>query len=232
MKMKKEIKVIPAIIPESFDDLRHTLQHVKSYVNRVQIDVTDGMYTPNISWPYEFKRDEDFERIINQDEGMPFWQDVNFDIDLMITNPEEEYQKWIDAGASALIFHLESLPADGVEFIKKVKKENMIDVAVAIKTTTPNEKLEPYLDLVDFVQFMGIEKIGYQGQTFDEKVLEKIKWLREKMPDIDIAVDGSVNFDTAERLIKAGANLLASGSAILKAEDVGEAIEELRGDLV
>ena len=152
--MSKEIQVIPAIIPEDFENLEFQLRKVRGKAKRVQIDLTDGIYTPNTSWPYS---DQDhFKKIVSQDEGMPFWEDFDFDFDLMISNPENEYQKLIDAGASSLIFHLESLKGDKVAFIKKVKEENMINVAVAIKTTTPNSELEPFLDIVDFVQFMGI----------------------------------------------------------------------------
>lgn len=223
----KEVKVIPAIIPEDFEYLKNTLASLKGKADRVQIDVVDGIYVPSISWPYEYKDDRDFKKIIHQDEGMPFWEDFNFDIDMMISNPEEEYMNWVNAGASSLIFHLESLNGDKVSFIKKVKEETGLIIAIAIQTKTSNAELEPFLDIVDFVQFMGIEKIGYQGQDFDEKVLEKIKDLRNLKPELDIAVDGSVNFDTAESLIEAGANILVSGSAILKSEDIKEAIEEM-----
>ena len=224
--MNKEIEIIPAIIPKDFENLKLELRKVRGIAKRVQIDLTDGIYTPNKSWPYNDKKN--FEKIVSQDEGMPFWEDFDFDFDLMVSNPEDIYSDLISAGASSLIFHIESLKGDKVAFVKKVKEENMISVAVAIKTTTPNEELEPFLDIVDFVQFMGIEKIGYQHQEFDERVLEKIKDLRFKNQEIDIAVDGSVNFDTAESLIKAGANLLVSGSAILEAGDVKEAINEMQ----
>lgn len=226
--MNREVKIIPAILPESFDNLKNTLARLRGKVDRVQIDVTDGLYTPNRTWPYQFPNDRDFKKIINQDEGIPFWEDFNFDIDLMISNPEDEYSKWIDAGASVLIFHLESLKGDKVNFVKKVKESTGLGIAVAIKPTTSNEELEPFLDIVDFVQFMGIEKIGYQGQEFAEAVLGKIRDLRKLKPELDIAVDGSVNFDTADRIHDQGANLLVSGSAILKSEDITDAIEEMK----
>ncbi len=225
--MNKKITIVPAIIPTDFNYLKKELQYLKNKVNRVQIDVTDGNYTPNVTWPYHSKFDSIFESISGQKEGMPYWESFNFDLDLMVVNPEEKYQKWVTAGASSLIFHLESLSGDKVAFIQKVKEENMIDIGIAIQTKTPNDELEPFLDIVDFVQFMGIEKIGYQGQEFDEKVLEKIKALRVLKPDMDIMVDGSVNFETVEELAEAGANIFVSGSALLKAEDITDAIQEM-----
>jgi len=226
--MNNKIIVIPAIIPESFEHLSATLQHLKGSARRVQVDVTDGKYTPNVSWPYEIIRDKDFAKIVSQEEGLPLWESFDFDIDLMISNPEEEYQNWINAGASTLIFHLESLSGDKLAFIKKVKEENIINIAIAIQTKTPNEELLPFLNIVDFVQFMGIEKIGYQHQDFDEKVLDKIKELRDLKPELDIAIDGSVNFETAKKLVDAGANILVSGSAILKAHDTPYAIQDMK----
>lgn len=229
--MSREFQVIPAIIPKDFEYLKNTLSLLKGKAERVQIDVTDGKYTPNTSWPYKFSEDKDFEKIISQDEGLPFWEEFNFDIDLMIENPEEEYKRWIEAGAEALIFHYESLSGseeEKINFIKKVKEENFIQVAIAIQLKTSNEKIKPFLDTVDFVQFMGIEKIGYQGQEFAEEVLYKIKDLRKENYEIDIAVDGSVNFETCGDLKNAGANFLVSGSAILKSEDIKEAIEEMK----
>ena len=74
---------------------------------------------------------------------------------------------------------------------------------------------------------MGIKKIGYQGQPFDEEVLKKIKDLRKKYPDITISVDGGVSFDNYKDLAKAGANKLISGSALYESENIKEAWEEM-----
>ena len=64
------IQVIPAIIPEDFENLEFELSKVRGKAKRVQIDLTDGIYTPNTSWP--FVDDERFEKIVSQEEGMPF----------------------------------------------------------------------------------------------------------------------------------------------------------------
>lgn len=103
-----------------------------------------------------------------------------------------------------------------------------IEVGIALDTTTPNEKVYPLVEKIDFVQFMGIEKIGYQGQDFDARVLEKIANLREKFKRVIISVDGSVNLETAPKLIEAGANRLVSGSAIFESNDIKKTIEQLK----
>ena len=81
--------------------------------------------------------------------------------------------------------------------------------------------------LADFVQFMGIKKIGYQGQEFDTEVLDKISDLRKNFPDTIISVDGGVNFENAQDIVEAGVNRLVSGSAIYESDNIREAITEL-----
>ena len=78
---------------------------------------------------------------------------------------------------------------------------------------------------IDFVQFMGIENIGYQGEPFDERVFEKIRELRERFPDTIISVDGGVSLENADKLIEAGANRLVSGSAIFESGDIAGTVE-------
>jgi ribulose-phosphate 3-epimerase len=73
---------------------------------------------------------------------------------------------------------------------------------------------------------MSIGHIGFQGQAFDPKVIEKIKEVKEKYPSMIISIDGGVSLDIAKTLINAGANRLVIGSAIFGAEDVGEAISK------
>ncbi|MFH1454876.1 MAG: hypothetical protein ABIF22_00935 [bacterium] len=236
-------EVLPAIIPKSFEDLNCKMSAVKGIVKLVQVDVCDGKFVPSESWPYVGDDENHFEKITEEEEGFPFWQDMDFEADLMIKNPEVEAEKWIKAGAKALVLHTES-SSKILELVKDLRKTYgysgdslvSIEIGIALNINTPNEVLYDFLEpntqdrtLIDFVQFMGIDKIGYQGQEFDEEVLEKISDLRKKYPDVVISVDGAVNFDTYQDLVKAGANKLISGSAIYESEDIKEAVEEMRG---
>jgi ribulose-phosphate 3-epimerase len=166
---------------------------------------------------------------------------VNFEVDLMISEPEKVVKKWIEAGAKRLIIHIESTSKMG-EIIQIVRThpnqpgaDGQVEIGIALDIDTPNDILDEWtcndcssFARADFIQFMGIAKIGYQGQSFDEKVLEKISTLREKYPNAIISVDGAVDSETSPLLIKAGANRLAVGSAVFKNGDVGENIERLR----
>ncbi len=235
------IDVIPAIIPESFEDLKEKMHLVKGLAKVVQMDVCDGKFVPSKCWPY-VNDDGEFEKILHEDDGFPFWQDIDFEADLMIVNPEDGgAEDFIKAGAKRIILHIES--SDTIlDFVKKLRKEYgyplesavSVEIGIGIGVDTPNDVLDVFFEkdkegrtLADFVQFMGIKKIGYQGQEFDPEVLKKIKFLRKKYPEVIIGVDGGVNFENAHDLVKAGVNKLVSGSALYEREDMKEAIEEM-----
>ena len=206
-----KIEIIPAIMPESFNDLNEKYSRVRDFVNTVQIDVMDGEFVPSKDWPYV---GGELEKI-----------DFDFEVDLMVKNPEEVIESWVEAGAKRVIIHIESTEKIEEAFLKIPSD---VEVGIALNTTTPNEEIYPLIEKIDFVQFMGIAKIGYQGQEFDERVIEKIKDLREKYSRVIISVDGAVSLETAPRLIEDGANRLAVGSAIFKSKDIDKTIEQLK----
>jgi len=229
------IEIIPAIIPKNFKDLERNLEAVAGLLPLAQIDIMDGKLTPEASWPYlNSQEDPDFISIKLEEREFPALEEINFEVDLMVKNPENIWFDWIIAGAKRVIFHYESTEKlkELLEEAKRklVSKESVlyIEVGLAIDINTPNDRIYPHLENIDFVQFMGIEKIGFQGQPFDERVLQKIKDFKNQYTKVQISVDGGVNLDTAPYLIKAGANRLVSGSAIFKSQDIKQTIEEFK----
>jgi len=235
-------EIIPAIIPESFEDLRDKMSVVNNIANIVQIDICDGKFVPSKSWPYVGDFDAMYGRIIGEDEGFPFWQSLDFEVDLMVVNPESVIEDWVKAGAKRIVLHIESSKSL-LAFLKEFRKKfgyfgdsvAGIEIGIALNLQTPNEEVYKYLEvndngrsLVDFVQFMGIKEVGYQHQLFDDRVLGKIRELRQKYSDVIISVDGGVDFDNAHDILNAGVNRLISGSAIYESENVREAIEEFK----
>lgn len=236
------VEIIPAILPTDLEDLRDHMAQISGLAQLVQIDICDGKFVPNKTWPYIKGGMDEFARITAEDEGFPFWDSLDFEIDLMVKNPEEVVDAWVKAGAKRLVLHLESAP-NILETIEKLRSEYGtakeetfgLEIGVALDMKTPNEKVFEILDMIDedgdsiidFVQFMGIDNVGFQGQEFDDNVLEKISDLRDLYPNIQISVDGGVGFDNAADLISAGATRLISGSAIFENGDVAEAIHNL-----
>ena len=219
------IEVIPAILPKNYEELKNEIALVRGVAKFVQIDICDGVFVKNITWPFLGAGfDEHFKKILNGEEGMPFWEDIDFELDLMVANAVENFDLYTKLGAKRIIFHLEAVGnieefknfLEGVDIYIK----DSIQMGVAINPSTSLEQLFPLIAQVDFVQCMGNDKIGYHGVELDEKIYEKIKILREKYPDIPIAVDIGVNERTIPILIKAGATKLVAGSAIFNSSDI------------
>lgn len=200
--------IIPAIIPKSIDDLKEKLK-VVSFADRIQIDLVDGNFVDNVSWPY--KPDGDVKDVASLTEGR------TFEIDLMVNNPVSMGREWLASGASALIFHLESL--NDFEEAVILRKEFDFELGLSISNQSMLENLYPYMEVIDFVQLMGIEHIGSQGQPFYPDVINSVMTLRHLFPQSVISIDGGVNEDSALILKEVGANRLVVGSNILQADD-------------
>lgn len=230
------MEIIPAIMPIDRTDLENKVSQVRGLVPLVQIDIMDGSFVPNKSWPYwNDGYSDDFQEILNEDSGLPYWDEMDYEVDLMVSNPEAVIDDWIAAGVLRIIVHYESLK-DPLAFFESLRQKFpkdggsllTIEIGLAIKTTTPIHHIFNLIEYVDFVQCMGIEKIGFQKQSFDDRVIGHIEALREAYPDLIISVDGGVNFDTAQELIEAGVDRLVSGSAIFESVNPLEAIEHFR----
>ncbi len=210
--MDTTVKIIPAIMPNDYEELVSKSVLLRHKVDWVQIDVMDGGYTPSFSWPY--KKHHHFEEILNQEEGFPYWKDFDYEIDLMVKKPDEEAFKWIEAGASRIILHLKTMSKIDPEKLVDDLKGMGVEVGVALVLDEDYSRIENFIDKFDLVQFMGIKKVGFQKQKFEKGILKNIEDFRKKYPEKIISVDGGVNLDTAKSLVDAGANRLVSGSFV------------------
>lgn len=223
-KNRMSIEIIPAIMPKSIEDIKSKIGLVSDLVSTIQLDLMDGDFVPNQTWPYNGNDDYQFEQILAEEEGLPFWDRVDFEFDLMVRNSEKQFDTFIKMGAKRVVFHLEaenSEPGAFKEFIEAIDvyTREILKIGISIGMDTPLEDIYPFLNHVDFVQLMGIDEIGFQGEEFDERVLDRIRLLRSQYKDLSISVDGSVNLETAPKIIDAGANILVVGSAIWKSQD-------------
>ncbi len=214
------IEIIPAILPKDFHELEDKVSYVEGNVDTVQIDVCDGQFVQNATWPYK-KQDESFDALLKEEVGLPGWETLNYEIDLMVNHPREVVEDWIIAGANRIILHEECDGGvqDAIEII-----DNRIEVGLAFNIDTEIVVREG----ISSIQLMGIDHIGFQGQEFDTKVIDKIKEARIKYPELPITIDGGVSMKTAEMLINAGADRLVVGSAIFNTPNVYEALEQFK----
>ncbi len=220
-------KIIPAILPKDFFDLKEHLERVKGASKYVQIDICNSTYTPSKTWPFTHTPDIYFDKMVSQEEGMPFWEDIDFELDLMIKNPEELYEQFLQLGPKRIIFHFETL-SNPIEFIQKVKENVFVEVGIAFSNDTRAIEHKDVIEAADFVQCMGIDKIGFQGQDFDERVLNQVEEIRKEFPEKIIAVDGSVNEDTVEELSEVGVNHFVIGSAFFEQENLIQTLEDFK----
>ncbi|MFA5830484.1 MAG: HisA/HisF-related TIM barrel protein [Candidatus Paceibacterota bacterium] len=208
------LEIIPAIMPETFKEVEEKIGPLRKLIKSVHIDVMDGSITSSKNWPFTDEGLEEMKKITGGEIGLPYWKDINYEVDLMMQNPEESFAEWVNAGFHRIIIH-----SDMTQKLFFILKEwaGVVEIGVAVGIETDNEDVYKYVDAgADFIQFMGIYQIGFQGNPFDMRVLEKIKKMREVYPNIPISADGGVNMNTARQLLEAGADRLVIGSAIFK----------------
>jgi ribulose-phosphate 3-epimerase len=218
-------EIIPAILPQDFAELEDKVSLIRGVTKTVQVDICDGHFVPNFTWPYK-KKDNTFEQMIREDEGLPGWETLDYEFDLMVDHPEKVVDDWVAIGAARVIIHIEA-KGNVAEAVDKLV--GRIDVGLAINMDTPIDSLKPFADKIQFIQLMGIDNVGFQHQAFDAKVIERVKAVKEAFPDLPISVDGGVSLDNAANLIDAGADRLVVGSAIFAAENPLPAIAEFQG---
>lgn len=217
--------IIPAIIPKNFSQIREDCKKVKDFVTSVQVDICDGVFVKNRTWPF-IESTEEFEKIKNQEIGFPFWEDLDYELHLMVENPEQVLGDFVNSGVSKIIFHIEA--TENPEKVISILKENGIGVGLAIKPSTSNDKVLPFLDKVDFLQIMGNDKLGFHNVELQESAVLKIKYFREKFPDLVISIDIGVNEENAKELLDLGVTNLVSGSAIFESGDIEGAISNFQ----
>jgi len=217
--------IVPAILPESYDDLSTHLIRVRGAAHTVQIDICDGIFVQNRTWPMHPSDRAHFAEIIKGEEGLPYWQDFNFEVDLMVHTPEKFLSWWIAAGITRAVIHLES--RHDIHACRDATGGS-VELGLGIDLDPQWEKMHSAIAQVDYIQLMGIARLGYQGQSLDERVYPLIRKIKAEFPDVTLQIDGGVNEENAPLLLDSGADRLVVGSAIFGAEDPKEVIHELQ----
>ncbi|MFA6969029.1 MAG: hypothetical protein WC217_00305 [Candidatus Paceibacterota bacterium] len=219
--------VVPAVLPSSLEELKEKLALFAriSSVNRIQIDVVDGRFVGPASWPYTAPAE--LQAMIKRSEMLPRLDSIEYEIDLMCLDAADAAKDWLALGATRLTFHAETA-TDLPKFMTTVRRDygGVISFGLAINIASDLALIEPCLDDIDYVQFMGIAKIGQQGQPFDRRVLEKVRMFRIRHPDILVQVDGGLSLPSARQLVALGVSSLVVGSGILRASDPAAEVEK------
>lgn len=205
--------LVPSLPASSWIELETLLDSLRGVSAGFQVDIVDGQFAGAYSWP--FTEEAPFPSEILK--LAKYSEDYELEIDCMVEEPVLYLDDAVAVGAKRIIVHFGS--ADNWQPIFDHHQEHGYQLGLAFTNDIPLEKVESLLPYFDFVQVMGIAKVGKQGQPFDERTLDTVATLRAAYPELEIAVDGSVNKFTIPSLLKAGVNRFAPGSAIAKAED-------------
>lgn len=193
-----------------------------AYTDYFHIDVMDGEFVQNRT--HELMKD--YATTIKQISNIPL------DVHLMTYNVKDYIEQYIDLEPNIITFHIEAVKSkEEVYEIIKFIKENNTRVGISIKPNTKVEEIYEFLPYIHMILVMTVEP-GLGGQKLILETLEKVKelkkYIEENNIEIDIEVDGGINSETAEMAKQAGANILVSGSYIIKSEDYKKAISELK----
>lgn len=216
---------MPTVIPHGLEHLTEQVRLVRGVVPRVQVDVQNGTYTKHTSWPYNGVDRDVLQAMRRQDDGLPFWQDIEYEVDLLLERPEDHIDEWVLAGAQCLIVHVESTGA--LASICDRVRAARVELALAIKPSTDSALLAPYIDQAMFVQCMGNDRLGEQGVPLDISVPAKIEDIRMRWPGTVVGVDIGVREDTIGDLVRAGARRFAVGSGVYASGEPTLSVERL-----
>ena len=179
------------------------------------LDVMDGEFVKGKSLDYTY-----FEQLREK-------SPLLFDVHLMIANPHKMIDKYIKAGADIISVHFESFSNTDelISVLQKIKKKGKM-ASLAIDLPTDIKVIDPIMPYLDMVLIMCV-KAGKSGQEFDESAVKKIKYVRNRNSSVLIEVDGGINDQTAQKCVRAGADILISGSYLYN-NDTYQAIQAIK----
>ena len=215
--MAQNIKISPSILSADFSILGDEIKSLeKAGADLIHIDVMDGHFVPNITMgPPIIKQ-------IRKCTKLPF------DVHLMISPVEKYIKAFANAGSDIITLHPEA--TDNLKRAVQTVKSFGKKAGVSLNPKTPISALMDVINDIDLILIMSVNP-GFAGQSFMSEVLPKVTELRKMINDkklkIDIEIDGGINFETAPLAVKAGANILVSGTTIFSGS-LKDNIQKLR----
>ena len=221
---KPKIVVAPSLLAADFSNLKKALGYCNnSSATWLHLDIMDQQFVPNLSFgPGIVKNIRKHSKLF-------------FDVHLMVSNPFEMIDSFINAGADGISFHIEASESRFTFppklIINKIKRANLL-CGIAIKPKTPFTIIKKYMDLIDYVVVMSVEP-GFAGQKFIPESIDKIKEIRSFIDEknltdkVSIQCDGGVKLHNAKDVVDAGANILVAGSEVFQSENPTEIINKM-----
>lgn len=228
------IIIEPSLLSGDFGSIADEAKRVEdSGADALHLDVMDGHFVPNITFG---------PKVVAAANRAT---DLFLDVHLMIYNPFEYIEQFVEAGADRITFHMEATE-NVYETLRYIRKCN-VEAGLAFCPETSHEMIPNFLDQCDLILIMTVHP-GFGGQAFMPEMLEKIRFTREavtrrnirhrgmvveKKPEktapFNIQVDGGIDEQTAKECVDAGANVLVSGTYLFGSEDMKSRVELLKG---
>ena len=204
--MSNKIKVSPSILASNFSMLGEEVEHISDAgADYIHVDVMDGHFVPNLTIG------PDVVKSIRDKTAVPF------DVHLMIDPIEPYIDGFVNAGADIISIHPEAND-DTEKCLNKIKSHN-VKAGLAINPNTDWEVVKPYMNVLDLILVMSVHP-GFGGQKFISSAIDKLKSLRKEIDhsgrEIELEVDGGINFENIQSVIDAGANVIVAGTTTFK----------------
>jgi ribulose-phosphate 3-epimerase len=219
--MTHAVEIIPAIAPKNLDAFQDITIPLSRFAKTVHVDIADGVFTPDISWPYH----EAGVRV----SVYPVYHTMNMEAHVMVKQPRDLAYDLIRSRFDRLITHYEAFDSESeLEDALRTWRACGVEVGLAALTTTPMDHLYRFESLCDFFQIMTIKKVGHQGEPFSSALLERARDIHAHFPNKIIAADGGITADTAPEIVRMGVSRLIVGSAIMKSPDMYASYQHIR----
>jgi ribulose-phosphate 3-epimerase len=215
----RPIEIAPSVLPVDFARFGDACMALeKAGVDRMQFDVMDGRFVPNLTFG------PDIIASVRPLLSIPF------EAHLMVEEPDRLAHLYVEAGCERLIVHAEACVH--LHRVLGAIAELGAKAAVALNPATPIDQVSHVLDLVDMVLIMTVNP-GFGGQryisTMEPKIAELRRLVLDRQVEVDIEVDGGISTSTVAGAVSAGANVLVAGSALFAdPEGLDHAVDELR----
>jgi len=215
------MQITGAVLTKSYDELLNKIERLSSVCDRIQIDLSDGRVGKELSWlPYGY-------------EILPHTDHIEYEFHFMIQDWRSVLDKVLLLNPGRIVLHIDTFTLTDCRELAERFSSLQLPLGLSSSNELGLEDFKQKINTVKeyyeniYLQVMGIENVGEQGQVFDEKCLDRIKELKKTYGEIFLQVDGAMHPGNIEKVLRAGADGIVVGSYLLRNDDIGEAMRTL-----